>query len=443
MAGLPLLMTDGMVRRLGRSAGLHVIPPQEGQLPGAVTVKPEYVLKSMIQQEADGVHAEYSLVRTESSQTVWNAGYSEDGMQVDVIIEEASSAVLTSVGQPLAVPSAPLLPSGGDARKMYLEGMAHFARGDRNETNLAVERFKSVIRMDSTFIPAYLRLAESYLEIVDNGWDRNLVWQTLAREACRKAAQIDPDAAEAQALLGETILRYGDNKQAEALFRKALKLNSSLDDAWGGMGKILSGYGLYNQSLDAYEKALAIRPSNMEYGINRAMILIGLKRYSEAEEQLGILLRYHPEDARISLYTGLVKYYLGDTGTAEKKIKEALEAESLKPLCHAFLGMVYAKEGRLDEAMAEVELEVKPYTGRNASLATSVAAIYALLQRNGLAMEWLGNARTYGYSEYPWLLYDPNFDGLRNDSRFIAYMENLKQVWETRRSSYTEGYSGN
>ena len=91
----------------------------------------------------------------------------------------------------------------------------------------------------------------------------------------------------------------------------------------------------------------------------------------------------------------------------------------------------------IDQALGEVELEVKPHVGNNGSLATAVAAVYTLMERNGLALEWLEKAVSWGYAEYSWLANDPNFKTLHQDERFIRFMETLKKAWDENRMRYS------
>jgi hypothetical protein len=89
--------------------------------------------------------------------------------------------------------------------------------------------------------------------------------------------------------------------------------------------------------------------------------------------------------------------------------------------------MIQASTGKPDAALGEVTLQVEPYAGNDASLCTAVAAVYSLLGRNGLSMQWLEKAVSLGYRDFIWLSNDPNFNGIRKDPRFATLMEKLKR----------------
>jgi hypothetical protein len=121
---------------------------------------------------------------------------------------------------------------------------------------------------------------------------------------------------------------------------------------------------------------------------------------------------------------------------AESEIRKGLVSPEYGSFSHAVLAMVFAKQGRLDDSLGEVELEVKPYVGNDPSLATAVAAIYTLLNRKGEAIQWMEKALEWGYLEYIWVDTDPNFGGLRNDERFIRILETMRRAWEDRVKEY-------
>ena len=292
--------------------------------------------------------------------------------------------------------------------------------------------------MDSTFAPASVALAESYLQINRSGWDHKPLWLRLAQQASFNAIQLDPDLAEAYLQLGEVYLAWGDARQAEEKFRETLRINPNLSEAWAGLGHIFLQYGLYEPCMEVYDRALTLNPGDVSVSLSRAMILNGWKRFEEAERELRTVLNLNSDKKYIHTFLALTLHYLGDYKRAEKEIEFGMESGEYIPLAHAVLGMINARTGRLDDALGKVELEVKPHVHNNASLATAVAAVYALLNQNGQAMTWLEKAASWGYKEYIWLANDPNFDGLREDERFLQFLETMKTQWEINMQRYAQ-----
>ena len=161
-----------------------------------------------------------------------------------------------------------------------------------------------------------------------------------------------------------------------------------------------------------------------------------MQEYGTAEAELRRVLRIHPDKAYFHSFLALARYYQDDFEEATRELNQGFRAESYRPFSHAVKAMIHVKQGRLDDALGEVEMEVKPYVGNNASLATAVAAVYVLLNRNGEAIQWLEKAVSWGYKEYLWLAYDPNFKELMGDERFHHILDGLKKTWEENMRRY-------
>ena len=258
----------------------------------------------------------------------------------------------------------------------------------------------------------------------------------LAREAARKALH-KGKVAESHCILGKVFIKYGDYKQAEEHFRKAITVNANLAEAWTGLGNVYNFYGLYNPGRKAFSTALELNPEAVDVRISLCMLQTGLKKYDESLHTIkqGIIL--HPDKLYLHSLAGLVLLYQNHLDQAEKEIAIGLQSNQYNIFSHAVSAMIQARKEHPDQALAEVELEVKPYVNNNPSLATAVAAVYALLDRKGLAVQWIQKAHELGFKEYLWLVNDPHYNNLRNDERFLAVMDTLKKEWERNLKNYT------
>ena len=422
---------DLLFESLSGSKQLKVYHPSTASVPLAET-QPDYVLEYDVEEKTDE-HASRFLLTNADRDTLWQ-GDSEESILTAV--EEASHAVAAVVGHapPKPSPTAALTP---DLTRRFLEAEALLSNPSRAENEQAVLTLKEILREAPEYAPAAAGLAEAYYNVIDKGWDRNLVWLRLAQEAALNAVERDPTSSSAYVVLGKVHMKRGDFKQAEQAFRRALDANANLEDAWIGLGNVFSHYGLYEPSLDVYGNALALDPSNADVTLSRAMILIGLGRYDEAEAEIDRILRLHPDEKQYHTFKALIKLYQDHVTAALDHVKIGLESQEYRAFSHAVRGMAYAKNQDLDKALYDLEVNVKPYVGTDASLATAVAAVYALIGQSGSAVQWLQEAVSMGYREYPWMNNDPNFKGLKKDERFQELLANLKSEWEANMRQYS------
>jgi len=397
--------------------------------------KPEHRIRGRVIQDEGTYRYEYRIENQKGEQSGGGVLVGTDSSFLPL----AGQAV-HQVSQSLSVESGPernwMTARSPGLLDAFLESSRLISERSHRAANRAVAGFKSLLRQDSTFLPAHAGLAEAYLQITENGWNRNPVWMELARLSCIKALSIDPDYADAHMMQGRVRLLQGDWKHAEQDFRRALALNASLPGAWTGLGSLLAHYGLYEPALEALNRGLSLDEENLAAGRSRSMILIGLGKYSEAERSLKRLLALFPEALNLHSFLALTLFYRSDLNAAEREIRAGLADPDFRAFSHAVYGMILAVQGRQDEALSEL-MEAVPEAQGNPSLNVAIAAINALLGRKGESVAWLEKAAAGGYMEYPWIYRDPNFKSLSDDGRFQSVLQRLKASWEERKKSYS------
>jgi tetratricopeptide (TPR) repeat protein len=110
-----------------------------------------------------------------------------------------------------------------------------------------------------------------------------------AREAYRRALEIDPTHAASLVNLGRLLQAAGAPGVAEAHYRRALAVSPEDDTAAFNLGVALEEMGRVDEALEAYEHALALDPSQGDAHYNVALLYEQLGRGGEA---LGHLKAY-------------------------------------------------------------------------------------------------------------------------------------------------------
>jgi adenylate cyclase len=201
---------------------------------------------------------------------------------------------------------------------------------------------------------AYVAFWPSYKE-ADLREVRRLLEQSLA---------IDPKYARAWARLGGTHLTAWINHhdsdhlnpaaldRAHALARKAAQLDPNLPEAQAVFAQVLSRRGEHDAAIAAFERAMALNPNFMDWRFAEVLVLAG-----EPERAIAAVQRYMRFDP---FYAPLAPGWLGRAHYMLKQYSAALapsrECAAQMPnvgLGHSGLAVAYAQLGRLDEARAE------------------------------------------------------------------------------------------
>jgi tetratricopeptide (TPR) repeat protein len=202
--------------------------------------------------------------------------------------------------------------------------------------------------------------------------------------------------------LGIIAARRGDLKKAERYFRLALKVKPDYAKAWNNLGNIRAQAGDLEGARKCYERALAVEPED-----GRAYYFYGklLLREGDADgavEKFKLAVRYQPnfssawyelgnvardagdleqargyyEKAAYFEPTALdvrhriaeVSHQMGDYAAAEREYRIILEITE-DPRARYNLACALARQGRADEAMAELARAVELAPGRYKALA--------------------------------------------------------------------------
>lgn len=432
-------VTNYIITGLSKIQNLKLIQLSKSEDINRIPINVDYLLTGEFVQEDKGLNIFYQIEDNQNNNNLWKEVQQErlfSDTPKDVPMAEN---VAQSCGFAYQIEKVDQIqPTAENVQRLFHNGKILLLENQYKDTDQAIQIFKQVLTHDSTYALAWMGLTEGYIQIFQNQWNRNLVWLQLAKESCLKALQLDPTLGDAYLALGEIYFGWGDYFHAETEFRNALQQNSNLDRAWNGLGKIYVHFGLYEPALHAYTKALSLNPINIEVSIGRAMILAGFGQYRTGEEEIRRSMALHPDKPYLHAFLALMLFYQNELKGAYDEVYNGMESDQYGVFAHGVLAMIYAKKGQLDDALGEVEIEVKPNVGRESSRAIMIAAVYALLGRNGLAIQWLDKAVSMGYREYPWLLYDPNLDGLRKDERFINLLKQVKNLWEEKMQEYSQ-----
>ena len=196
-----------------------------------------------------------------------------------------------------------------------------------------------------------------------------------------RMARISPSSIYANNNLGTALGERGNTEQAIECFKRTLQIDPNDVDARMNLGKIFADQGKYDEAMAYYKEAIRLEPDDPQVYNHIAIILIGQKRIDDAMAVYRQGLERKVRDPSI-LHTGLGTLLL-QQGKMDEAINELEMAVKVKPNATAFnnLGSALTSKGRLDEAM-EYHKKAIQLDPKDASAHYNIANI--LLSRNKL-----------------------------------------------------------
>jgi tetratricopeptide (TPR) repeat protein len=252
-------------------------------------------------------------------------------------------------------------PNHADA--LHLLGVLAHQRGDHLR---AAELITRALGINGNAAPYHANLAEVH---------RALGRLDLARAACQKALELQPDYPEVINNLGLILLAQGQLDDALLHFRRAVNLRPGHAMAWNNLGNALRAKGDKSSARDHFRQAVALEPHLAEAHSNLGQICLELKELDESLRhcQEAVHLRPHFAEAQSNL--GNVLRELGRLQEAKAAYAEALRLNPALAMVRNNIGQALQEESRLDEAIAwyQQALQMEPHTARfHANLASAL-----------------------------------------------------------------------
>jgi TolB-like protein/class 3 adenylate cyclase/tetratricopeptide (TPR) repeat protein len=322
-------LTEDLIAALGRFPDLAVVAKEavrrfKGQPPTLDSLARDlgvrYVLEGSVRRDGIRVRVTAQLVDAASGRHLWSDRYDGEIKDVFTVQDE----ITRSVAGALAVKLVGLekqralmkQPDSLEAYDYVLRGRDLAARDSRADNAQARALFERAIAIDPRYASAYVGLGMARLKAAGWGWTEfpdDALHQ--AERFAQSAIDLDPESAEAHALLAGAYLNLGRYDVAGTEVDKAIALNPSDAGSYAARGSILLFTGHPKEAIAAFETAQRLNPntgSGRLEPVGWAYYLAG--RYDDAVRALESGLSKSPKDYFI--HAGLAATY-AEMGRAE------------------------------------------------------------------------------------------------------------------------------
>ena len=319
-------------------------------------LKVNYVLEGSVRRQGDQVRVNADLVRVSDGTRFWSDSY--DGKLDDIFaIQQQIGGAIASALKRKLVRTPPLsrsLVTNGDAYNLYLTARGLIRTRKKDVFVTASNLLRDTIKLDPNYAPAWSSLAESVsLEDSPGGSESVIAVMPKAVGYARHALQLTPDLADGHRVLG-LLLPYGS---PEALFhlRRAAELDPNNAEALIALGSALGAAGEFDAEMAAYKRARELDPAWFRTTGQLAIRLAETGERAQAET-IGNSGFAKNEDNR-HIILGRIAWIFGDYSEAARQWSITARANSPRWSLRAQLGVDDAKAAvGLDRARAGAKL---------------------------------------------------------------------------------------
>jgi len=421
-------MTEELVGRLSGIRNLKVISRtsvmrfKDTKLSApeiAKTLGVDALVEGSVIREGNRIRVHAQLIRAASDEHFWSEEYDREledmlALQSEVAQAIAERVEVTITGQERSqlVAARPVAP---EVYESYVKGS-----NDPEYTKAQIEHriadFQDAIRMDPTFAPAYVGLAGTYISYQDIfvGAPPSEI-RPKAISAARKALELDPELAEAHAVLAEMYQKQWKWAESEAEYKRALELKPNDASAHRGYSYWLACQGRTQEALPWVERGRELDPLGSADTIG--FVLLMARRYDESIREYRSVLAVHPDYTNARWGLGFALIVNNQTDQAIPELEKTVAMMNRSPGSLDMLATAYAHAGRRKDALSLIN-ELKKRRQRDYVPSGAFITSYLALGDYDQAFFWCYEAYKEQSAILQWLKVDPLFDPVRGDTRF-------------------------
>jgi cyclophilin family peptidyl-prolyl cis-trans isomerase/tetratricopeptide (TPR) repeat protein len=210
-------------------------------------------------------------------------------------------------------------------------GQTYHILGDYDR---ALEMYQQSLSLDQQYLQTYLLLGEYYMQ--QKEWDR-------AAETYEQAAEVSPKTVDVHSALGYIYTQVGDLEGALEAYQRAVELGPRNFNNRKNLAILYQQMGRTDEAIVEATQALEVAPENQKQAMQTFIAqLQGLGAPSGSTEQEQQLIA-----------EGRTQMDAEDWEAAEATFKELLALSPNNPQAHSALAYIYARQGRVDEAITE------------------------------------------------------------------------------------------
>ena len=428
---LGLGMADALITRLGNTGKIIVRPTSAIQKYAAENLSPQAagleqgvdaVLDGRIQQEAGRVRLTVQLIRVRDGVQLWGESFDKEFTNIFALEDALSERVAQSIRLKLTGDETRRFTKRAterpDAYEAYVKGRYFWNKRTDKGMKKGLEYFRQAITLDPTFTEAYVGVADSYATLGLYAVLPPKEAFPAAKDAVKRALEMDDGLAEAHATLGFINFYYDWNGvEGASEFRRALADNPNYAMAHSWYGEDLAAMGRYPEAVEEAQRALEDDPLSLIIGSNAGWTLSLAGKGDQAIKILKKAIEIDPSFPRTHYRLGRAYAQKKLYEMAISELEQAVSLSGGDPCYKGSLGHVYAISGKTDQAR-NVLRDLEGRTGQQYVPAFAIALIYAGLGDNDHAILWLQRAYEDRSTSMVFLKLDPELSTLHSDPRF-------------------------
>jgi TolB-like protein/tetratricopeptide (TPR) repeat protein len=388
------------------------------------------ILEGSVQKVNDQVRVNVQLINALSNAHLWAEIYDRKLTDIFAVESDIAKTIADTLQAKLTGSEKQMMAaqptSNTEAYELYHKGRSLWEKRSGDNIPKAIAFYEQAIARDPNYALAYAGLADAYVLLPFYGSAPRRDATAKAREAARKALQLDPNLSEGHCALGK-ILNFDDIDLTASVreFQRAIALqpNNATAHHWYGNGPLVS-LGRFEEAIAEGKRSVELDPLSPVINTDFGATLYIARRYDDAIPQLRKAVELDPTFFYSHDNLGIGLQLKGDLPGAIAEFETAKQLSD-DPQALALWASAKAYAGDKKAALQTLS-DLDKMSQHREVLAYSRALIYLGLNDKNEAMRQLEQsfAERDG-SDIGTIKVDPLLDSLHGDSRFEALVQKV------------------
>jgi len=379
-----------------------------------------YVVEGSVRKAGDRVRITAQLIKAADGFHVWSDTFTRDLKDIFAVQDEIAGLVAENLSLKLSAAASPAREVNPAAYRLFLEGRTIFNREGTDDHLKAIARYKESLAIDPDSALTWAWLSLAYGMAAGSGVHAVDAGNNLARDAARRAIELDPGLAKGYVALAFVLLLYDwDWPKAAAALERAVMLAPGDVEALSFQSHMLGFSGKTERAIALARRASELDPFNYFSGYALVRSLSYAGRFEEMEQAAEHVIALNPTGVRSRSFLSTARLLQGRADAAAQAAEEVPAGWAR----HTALACARFAQGRRAESEAELAALKAGY---------SVHAAYQVAQVHGFrgdvdeAFAWLEKSYVQRDSGMGLIKSDPLLKSLHGDARWEPFLRKMK-----------------
>ena len=424
---LELGVTDTLITRLGGFEQLLVRPmntvrryadSNTDSLHVGQELQVDAVLEGSFQKLDEKVRVTVRLLRVADGRQLWAYQCEEYCASLFAVQDAISERVAAALALQLTGEERQRLTKhyteNTEAYQLYLRGRWFWNQRTEEGFQKAIIQYEQSLKLDPQYPLAWTGLADCWHSLAGFGFVSPKEAIPKAKAAVEKAIALDPSLAEAHATAAIIAQNHDrDWSKAEKSYLRAIEINPNYATALAWYGEMIAWLGRPEEGFRRMQQALKLDPTSLTFNKDLAVMLYLARKNDQALDQLKKTLELDPNFQETHFWLTLI---YAQQGRYEEAVAESYQLRTQWQKLFG-LGYVYARMGKTAEARQMLK-EMQALSLSKYVQPIRFALVHAALGEKDQAFAWLEKEYETGGAGLTGLRSEPMWDLLRDDPRF-------------------------